>query len=662
MKFSQNRKDRTMSSKKLNNTNIPQMKWFRADDIFLGEYGFTIAYTQDKQSVDEEIWLEPNDEWRGGLDFGGMVKNEIFFGNLDSGFFRTNAEVEDFYALNSLETLELEKIILQESEESCEGDFQTHCDDGHCYIIPDTGFDFSKPAVLTEQKRKKLNRAVKTNWEQQECKCCLNQDLFAVNGWGYNIHVIFQALDEKDALLRLQYLKEQVAWKILNEEGEQDPYCDGMGELEEHLGSMYAIQKFTTKNTKKCQPLTAGEPKNWKNLARAICEEDREIPICHNTTKITSNIKPNNLLDEFISDEDEWTRIRVARLASYINRDDLLDKLVNDESYRVRLKVANGAGKLGRTDLLDKLANDEDKDVRLAVAKQAGKLGREDLLDKLVNDESYRVRLKVAWQGYGLDKLVDDKNTDVRAAVAEQGYALDKLVNDKDYRVLNIVLRQAKELGRKDLLEKLAGNSNCTEIMYTEIMEQAIKFNKSSWLNKLANSAYKNIRKTVAEQGCGLDKLVYDKNKDVRMAVAKNAGRVNRTDLLEKLAYDESVDIRKEVARQGYGLDRLIDDEDHLVRELVAKSAGKLGRDDLLEKLLDDENYCVYYEAYQSFFSEHGYKFNSAAAYMRKYPNKIAMRVSKNGTKGVDLEFNNSKYFYPLDSVNTACILKWNGH
>ena len=62
-----------------------------------------------------------------------------------------------------------------------------------------------------------------------------------------------------------------------------------------------------------------------------------------------------------------------------------------------------------------------------------------------------------------------------------------------------------------------------------------------------------------------LEILLYDENPFVRKAVAEEGYGLN------KLINDEIYFVREAVARQGYGLDILVNDEDPEVREIARK-------------------------------------------------------------------------------------------
>lgn len=97
----------------------------------------------------------------------------------------------------------------------------------------------------------------------------------------------------------------------------------------------------------------------------------------------------------------------------------------------------------------------------------------------------------------------------------------------------------------------------------------------------LIGNEYPDVRLAVAEQGYGLDILVYDECWMVRRAVAEQGYG------LDVLINDKDWRVRMEVAGQGYGLDILIHDEIDLVRYIVAKQG--YGPD----VLIHDDNYNV---------------------------------------------------------------------
>ena len=82
-------------------------------------------------------------------------------------------------------------------------------------------------------------------------------------------------------------------------------------------------------------------------------------------------------------------------------------------------------------------------------------------------------------------------------------------------------------------------------------------------LNKLIYDKDPNVRIVVAEQGYGLDILVHDENAWVLVAVAEQGYG------LDKLINDRNPHVRKAVARQGYGMDILVNDENPWVRNMA---------------------------------------------------------------------------------------------
>ncbi len=98
-----------------------------------------------------------------------------------------------------------------------------------------------------------------------------------------------------------------------------------------------------------------------------------------------------------------------------------------------------------------------------------------------------------------------------------------------------------------------------------ELSKQEINdYFKKNWKSLVKSYSY-DIRKTIAEQGYGLDILVYDEDWKVRRAVAEQGYG------LDILINDEDWKVRRAVADQGYGLDELIHDEDWTVRRAVAE-------------------------------------------------------------------------------------------
>lgn len=73
------------------------------------------------------------------------------------------------------------------------------------------------------------------------------------------------------------------------------------------------------------------------------------------------------------------------------------------------------------------------------------------------------------------------------------------------------------------------------------------------------------VRKAVARQGYGLEKLVNDRSPNVRVEVTKQGYG------LDKLVDDKNWFVRKTVTEQGYSLDKLANDKDPNVRMAVAE-------------------------------------------------------------------------------------------
>ena len=96
--------------------------------------------------------------------------------------------------------------------------------------------------------------------------------------------------------------------------------------------------------------------------------------------------------------------------------------------------------------------------------------------------------------------------------------------------------------------------------------EERVDFAKNGkYLDILINARNSNVRGVIAQQGYGLNKLVYDGCWLVRGHVA------NQSYGLDILVNDEHWAVREAVAEQRYGLDKLIHDVDWRVRKAVAK-------------------------------------------------------------------------------------------
>ena len=307
--------------------------------------------------------------------------------------------------------------------------------------------------------------------------------------------------------------------------------------------------------------------------------------------------------------------------------DPKLDKLVDSNNWEDRIKAAE------QDYGLDKLVNDENEYVRKEVVKHGYKL------DKLINDKSWCVRAAVAKQGYRIDKLVNDEDEDVRKAVAEQGYGLDKLVYDENWYVRYLVKKYLEEHNYKSIFDWAKDNNvdlNINEWLNSNDFRKREPVAKAGYrLDKLVNDKNRDIRfavydylkehnyksvfdwakdnnidididewlnsdnwakrKQVAEQGYKLDILINDYNYNVRRAVAEQGYG------LDKLIYDKDENVREAVAEQGYGLDKLVYDEEYYVREAVAKQGYRL------DKLINDENKDVR-KLVDKYLKEHNYK------------------------------------------------------
>lgn len=137
-----------------------------------------------------------------------------------------------------------------------------------------------------------------------------------------------------------------------------------------------------------------------------------------------------------------------------------------------------------------------------------------------------------------------------------------------------VVCTQEYDEDREDFIAKNNITFNKNQYGSNEKLDKVINNDETDW----------HIYKEIAEQGYGLNKLVYHKNDSVRLAVAKHGYGLNI------LANDKNQTIREEVAKQGYGLDILISDEDKYVRAAVAIGAKKMNRTDLLNKLINDKS------------------------------------------------------------------------
>ena len=124
------------------------------------------------------------------------------------------------------------------------------------------------------------------------------------------------------------------------------------------------------------------------------------------------------------------------------------------------------------------------------------------------------------------------------------------------------------------------------------------------WSNRKVKSKDPLVREKAATEGHGLDKLVYDEDKGVRLSVAKKVNELMEVlskdsdwEFRRKLAAsgyrlstfisDENELVRREVANQGYGLDILTKDKSFLVRSAVARQGYNL------ETLVNDKSVVV---------------------------------------------------------------------
>lgn len=119
------------------------------------------------------------------------------------------------------------------------------------------------------------------------------------------------------------------------------------------------------------------------------------------------------------------------------------------------------------------------------------------------------------------------------------------------------------------------------------------------------------IRMAVAEQGYGHEVLVYDENWMVRHAIAKLGN------LLQMLIDDKVFNVRIEVAKQRFGLKTLMNDESPLVRLAVAKKGVGI------ETLINDEDKTVK-EFAQSIL---GSKVRNVAAFEKEFDEDLHLYV-----------------------------------
>ena len=276
------------------------------------------------------------------------------------------------------------------------------------------------------------------------------------------------------------------------------------------------------------------------SVSKAVYKYLRE----HNYNSIFDWARDNNVdinIDEWLN-SDDWDKRCVVARQGY-----RLDKLVNDENEWVRTAVYDYLNEHNYKSIFD-WAKDNNVDLDI---------------DEWLNSDNWTKRYAVAKQGYGLNKLVNDENSDVRYVVAKQGYGLDKLVNDKDKFIFNVVYEYVKEHNYKSV--------------FNWAKENNIDIDIDEWIN--SNDWYK--RYEVAEQGYGLNKLIYDEHRYVRCAVYDYLKEHNYKSVLD-WAKDNNVDVdldewlnsddqykRGQVAKYGYRLDKLINDKDSDIREVA---------------------------------------------------------------------------------------------
>ena len=622
------------------------MKWYRANDIFLGEYGYSIAYTTGEQSIKDEIWMEGNgSDWCGSRDLNGAICSDIYEGGLCSGYYRSDATADDFHSLEPLDVVEVEQITMQ-SACCVDGQLWLHCFDESCYVIGDAGFNFEQPTVLNKAKIVHLDKMVEASWRKDERGCCLDQDLVAVNGWGCYVDVVFRARDEKDAIRKLTYLKDEIVSDIILREN--DGLDDKPGDIK--WLACKRVDGRPLEDAGEPQPLVIEEPANWKELAKLAGEE--KAPACTSGSSAIENKRfedYNSLLFELAHSEDECVCRRVVKIAGFLSCDDLLERLVDDKSWQPRWAIAAAAGEAGCADLLAKLADDKDWEVRKIVAEEAVALQHTGLLVKMACDDVCDVR--------------------------------------------SVVIKAVRHGKCSDTLEEL-GNSDNPDVREV-VARSAIKAIHSNLLEKLAGDPASKVRKAIAEQGYALDRLANDENEQVRVAVVYAAGKAGRDDLLKKFSDDESELVHCALAESirhlvrelllDYKevpddlLEKLADDRHPQVRAAIADTAAKIGQFDLLDKLADDKAWEVCKiandaiakenrermqrrkETCAAFRVKNGYDPNSVKAYMLAHPEKVAERTSKHGTRGVDVEFNGKNYFFPLSKVKSARLWEWEG-
>lgn len=229
------------------------------------------------------------------------------------------------------------------------------------------------------------------------------------------------------------------------------------------------------------------------------------------------NTFPETSPEELIKRAKGEQNDKIAVIADPNVGEDILSQLISDPDPAIRVAVAQrGYG-------LFTLSKDRSELVRKAVIEQGGGIEnflydpcveiREELAKKLgyylsvlQSDPAPSVRAKVAEQGVGLNALAYDTDKQVRIAVAKQGYS--------GYAEEIRICEQEKE---KLLLQK---DWNISEVQRKGLLKQTKKDNiagllqeRNGDIQRLANDPDRLVRLAAAEDGIGLDTLVYDSDK-----------------------------------------------------------------------------------------------------------------------------------------------------
>ena len=194
--------------------------------------------------------------------------------------------------------------------------------------------------------------------------------------------------------------------------------------------------------------------------------------------------------------------------------EDILSTLISDPDPRVRAAVAaKGYG-------LHILCEDISEVVRKAVVEQGYGIAqfihdpcieiREELAQKLghflaalVEDPAPSVRAKIAEQGIGLNALAFDKDKQVRDAVAKQGY--DGYAEEVELFNSNKGVRP-RELDNLFIERKAMKEQACKKQM------EEMLAHRNGDIKSIINDPNASVRLMAAEEGIGLDTLVYDSN------------------------------------------------------------------------------------------------------------------------------------------------------